>query len=47
MRLHIIAFGKQKNHPSYELTQTYFNRLPFSGTIVELEGSRLLNSGGR
>ena len=46
MRLHIIAFGKQKNHPSYELTQTYFNRLPFSGTIVELEGSRLSNSGG-
>ena len=46
MRLHIIAFGKQKNHPSYELTQTYFNRLPFSGTIVELEGSRSSNSGG-
>ena len=46
MRLHIIAFGKQKNHPSYELTQTYFNRLPFSGTIVELGGSHSLNSGG-
>ena len=46
MRLHIIAFGKQKNHPSYELTQTYFNRLPFSGAIVELGSSRSLNSGG-
>ncbi len=46
MRLNIIAFGKQKNHPSYELTQTYFNRLPFSGTIVELGGSHSLNSGG-
>ena len=46
MRLNIIAFGKQKNHPSYELTQTYFNRLPFSGNIVELEGSHSLKSGG-
>ena len=46
MRLNIIAFGKQKNHPSYELTQTYFNRLPFSGIIVELEGSHSLKSGG-
>ena len=46
MRLNIIAFGKQKNHPSYELTQTYFNRSPFSGTIVELGGSHSLNSGG-
>ena len=46
MRLHIIAFGKQKNHPSYELTQTYFNRLPFSGSIVELEGSLSSNSRG-
>jgi len=44
MRLSIIAIGKQKNHPTFELTQTYFKRLPYSGTIIELETSQLSNS---
>ena len=39
MRLSIIAIGKQKNDPTYGLTQTYFKRLPFAGDIIEIERS--------
>ena len=41
MRLSIIAVGKQKNDPTYELTQTYFKRLPFAGDIIEIERSKV------
>ena len=40
MRLSIIAIGKQKNDATYELTQTYFKRLPFAGDIIEIERSQ-------
>ena len=40
MRLSIIAIGKQKNDATYELTQTYFKRLPFAGDIIEIELSQ-------
>ena len=40
MRLNIIAIGGQKNDPTLELTQNYFKRLPFAGSIVELERSK-------
>ena len=40
MRLSIIAIGKQKNDPTYGLTQTYFKRLPFAGDIIEIEHSK-------
>ena len=41
MRLSIIAIGKQKNDPTYKLTQTYFKRLPFAGDIIEIERSKV------
>ena len=41
MRLSIIAIGKQKNDPTYKLTQTYFKRLPFAGEIIEIERSQV------
>lgn len=40
MRLSIIAIGKQKNDCTYELTQTYFKRLPFAGEIIEIDRSQ-------
>lgn len=40
MRLSIIAIGKQKNDATYDLTQTYFKRLPFAGDIIEIERSQ-------
>lgn len=40
MRLNIIAVGKQKNDSTFKLTEDYFNRLPFSGSIIELERSK-------
>ena len=43
MRLSIIAIGKQKNDPTYGLTQTYFNRLPFAGDIIEIERSKAVS----
>ena len=44
MRLNIIAIGKQKNHATYKLTQTYFDRLPFAGDIIEIEVSKATGS---
>ncbi len=41
MLLSIIAIGKQKNDPTYGLTQTYFKRLPFAGDIIEIERSKV------
>ena len=41
MRLSIIAIGKQKNDPTYGLTQSYFKRLPFAGDIIEIERSKV------
>ncbi len=40
MRLSIIAIGKQKKDSTFELTQTYFKRLPFAGDIIEIERSQ-------
>ena len=40
MRLNIIAIGRQKNDLTFGLTQNYFNRLPFAGSIIELERSK-------
>ncbi len=40
MRLNIIAIGRQKNDPTFGLTQNYFNRLPCAGSIIELEKSK-------
>ena len=42
MRLSIIAIGKQKNDATYNLTQTYFKRLPFAGDIIEIERSQAI-----
>ena len=39
MRLNIIAIGKQKSDFTFELTQNYFRKLPFSGSITELDSS--------
>ncbi len=40
MRINIIAIGRQKNDPTFPLTQNYFRRFPYSGSIIEIDASK-------